>query len=220
MKPHQRTRAAFCPHPARPVRAHRSAAYRGCAARHPAPTSPGGLPHVPSPRRGGPKKGGIRKKMFKKEERSAVCSARRLQPSGAGGDAGAGRGPAGSTGRFASWRRGAVGPSPRREWSRPRNRGRGTEALRSRLGAPRPSLGGVGAAAMAGARRLRGGRVPGDGGAGGGCRGGRRRSGAAGAGRGREAPAGTKWRRRPAAPSAARGRRTLHAALTKWRTRR
>lgn len=58
------------------------------------------------------------------------------------------------------------------------------------------------------------------GGAGGGCRGGRRRSGAAGAGRGREAPAGTKWRRRPAAPSAARGRRTLHAALTKWRTRR
>lgn len=118
--------------------------------------------------------------MFKKEERSAVCSTRRLQPSGAGGDAGAGRGPAGSTGRFASWRRGAVGPSPRREWSRPRNRGRGTEALRSRLGAPRPSLGGVGAAAMAGARRLRGGRVPGDGGAG---RGGGAEAGGGGAGR-------------------------------------
>lgn len=34
-----------------------------------------------------------------------------------------------------------------------------------------------------------------------------------------KAPAGVKWRRRPAAPSAARGRRTLRAALTKWRTR-
>lgn len=81
----------------------------------------------------------------------------------------------------------------------------------------RPAVGGVSATARAGAR---GGRVPRDGGGrGAGWRpalpprrqGGKRKP---------AAPPAAKWRRWMAAPPAPRGCRALHAAITKWRTRR
>lgn len=155
-----------------------------------------------------------------------------------GGQAG-GRGPASPPGGGA-WRGLGFFPAsptlpaqPRRPQLRPRDGGPGGGGGRGGSALPvgergGTAVGGVSAPARAGAR---GGRVPGDGGGwgggGGGAAGtGRRAAGAAPAAAGRKEEAGGPRRVRNggagwlAAPPAPRGRRALHAAITKWRTRR